>query len=147
MQDKSLEGYQEAARLMREYNPNDVLGKEGQVNFFAGLSGRKMRYVPFNGGVGAKQLVWLRREVVAARERGDRVVVLTHLPMYAPAASERTLMYDCDEVMKILHEDGFGSVVAVFAGHLHRGGYAVDDEGVHHVTVRSPLSFNDCFGR
>ena len=31
MQDKGLEGYQEAARLMREYNPNDVLNSQGQV--------------------------------------------------------------------------------------------------------------------
>ena len=28
MQDHSLEGYHEAARLMREYNPNDVLGRQ-----------------------------------------------------------------------------------------------------------------------
>ena len=48
--------------------------------------------------------------------------VLTHLPIYAPAASTRTLMYDCDEVLRILHEDGGGRVVAVLAGHLHRGG-------------------------
>ena len=36
--------------------------------------------------------------------------------------------------------------VAVFAGHLHRGGYAVDAQGVHHVTVQSPLNFDECFG-
>eukprot|EP00966_Prymnesium_polylepis_P095476 2211647-Prymnesium_polylepis.1 len=147
MQDKQLHGYLEAARLMREYNPNDVLGSQGAVNYFEGLSGRKMKYVPFNGGVGAPQLQWLRKEVVAARERGDRIVILAHLPLYAAAASERTVAYDCDEVLKILHEDGCGRVVAVFAGHLHRGGYAVDSEGVHHVTMRSPLSFDDCFGR
>ena len=25
--------------------------------------------------------------------------------------------------------------------------YACDEEGVHHVTVQSPLSHEDCFGR
>ena len=39
-----------------------------------------------------------------------------------------------------------GAVVAVFAGHLHRGGYAVDALGVHHVPVQSPLNFDECFG-
>ena len=32
-------------------------------------------------------------------------------------------------------------MVAVVAGHLHRGGYAVDAHGVHHVTLQSPLNF------
>ncbi|KAL1496478.1 hypothetical protein AB1Y20_016432 [Prymnesium parvum] len=148
MQHEELDGHGEAVRLMREYNPNDVLGdNQGQVDYFSGLSGRKMKYVPFNGGVGARQMQWLRKEVVSARERGDRIVILSHLPVLADASSHRTLMYDCDEVLRILHEDGCGHVVAVFAGHLHRGGYAVDGEGVHHVTLRSPLSHDDCFGR
>ena len=37
-------------------------------------------------------------------------------------------------------------MVAVLSGHLHRGGYAVDGSGVHHVTLNSPLSHEDCFG-
>ena len=45
-----------------------------------------------------------------------------------------------------VREEGRGAVVAVFAGHLHRGGYAVDEQGVHHVTVQSPLNFDECFG-
>jgi manganese-dependent ADP-ribose/CDP-alcohol diphosphatase len=45
-----------------------------------------------------------------------------------------------------LHDDGDGCVVAVLAGHLHRGGYAVDEQGVHHVTLPSPLNFPECYG-
>ena len=93
--------------------------------------------MPFNGGVGARQLRWLKREVVAARERNDRVIVLCHCPAWAGASSHRTRMYDGDEVMKVLHEDGMGRVVAFFAGHMHRGGYGADTEGLHHVRLRA----------
>jgi manganese-dependent ADP-ribose/CDP-alcohol diphosphatase len=80
-----------------------------------------------------------------ARERGDRIVVLTHVPFDSDAASKATVCYDCDEVIKILHEDGAGRVVAVFAGHCHKGGYNVDREGLHHITMPSPLSYAECF--
>ena len=35
------------------------------MDYFAGLSGRKLRYVPFNGGIGEQQIKWLRKEVLA----------------------------------------------------------------------------------
>ena len=41
---------------------------------------------------------------------------------------------------RLPHEEGRGRVCAVVAGHLHRGGYAVDDCGVHHLTLSSPLN-------
>ena len=37
-------------------------------------------------------------------------------------------------------------MVALFAGHKHSGGYGVDPEGMHHVTVESPLTHADCYG-
>ena len=148
-QPAGLPGHAAAATILQQHNPQCYAavreGKQG-VDFFAGLDEARMRYVPFNGGVGRAQLRWLREQLAAARARGDRVVLLSHLPMYAPAASVRTLMYDADEVMDAVREEGRGAVVAVFAGHLHRGGYAVDAQGVHHVTVQSPLNFDECFG-
>ncbi len=151
LQERSLPGYRAAAALLREYNPNASGGEDTEpipqgVDFFDNLVGVKRRYVPFNGGLGERQLRWLRAEVVAARTRGDRILVLSHLPLHVPAASKQTVAYDSDEAMKILHEDGCGRVVAVLAGHLHRGGYAVDGEGVHHVTLQSPLTHRDAYG-
>jgi len=32
----------------------------------------------------------------------------------------------------------------VFAGHDHKGGYALDENGIHHVTLASPLEAVDC---
>ena len=31
-------------------------------------------------------------------------------------------------------------------GHNHRGGYARDSEGLHHVTLESPLTHAESFG-
>ena len=48
MQEEGLPGRVEAVRLLREYNPNEVLAAQG-VNFFANLEGSKARHMPFNG--------------------------------------------------------------------------------------------------
>jgi len=146
-QPTGLPGHSAAASILAEHNPKCYEAvRQGKVgaDYFSGLEESQMRYVPFNGGLGEDQLEWLRSELLAAKGRSDRVVVMSHLPLYPPAASPRTLMYDADEAMEIFRETGV--VVAVFAGHLHRGGYAVDDNGVHHVTVHSPLNFDECYG-
>jgi hypothetical protein len=39
LQDEALPGYQEAARLMREYNPNPVLDQTKGIDFFSNLKG------------------------------------------------------------------------------------------------------------
>ena len=41
--------------------------------------------------------------------------------------------YDADECMALVRAEAPGHVVAVIAGHLHRGAYAMDKHGVHHV--------------
>ena len=150
-QDAHSPGYREAATVLARRNPRcfDALmsGRTQGINFFEGLErDEDLRYVPFNGGLGTQQLKWLRAEVRAASERGDRIVVLTHVPLLAEAASPRTLVYDSEAALEILHDEGRGQVVAVLAGHLHRGGYACDSAHIHHVTIRSPLSFERCFG-
>jgi manganese-dependent ADP-ribose/CDP-alcohol diphosphatase len=147
-QDSSLPGYAAAERLIEAHNPKCMAAmREGRtVDYFDGLDEENLRYVPFNGGLGAEQLAWLRETVAEAASRGDRVVVMSHLPMLTAAASPRTLLYDAEDALQILREEGRGAVVAVLAGHLHRGGYAVDCHGIHHVTLNSPLNFDECFG-
>lgn len=149
-QDPCLPGYRAAVATLAENNPKcfDAImsGLTQGIDFFDGIvEDSKLRYVPFNGGAGERQREWLRHEVIAAVERGDHIVVMSHLPMLPEASSHRTLMYDAEAVMRILREDGHGHVVACVAGHLHRGGYAVDSAGIHHVTLQSPLNFERCF--
>ena len=95
MQSPSSEGYQEAVRLMKEHNPNDVLS--GQVNYFAGMTGPQMRYVPFNGGLGRTQLEWFKQELKAAVANGDRVVVMSHVPLDPDSCSHKTIVYEVSD--------------------------------------------------
>jgi manganese-dependent ADP-ribose/CDP-alcohol diphosphatase len=137
-----------AHAVLTERNPNSIAAGQGTVDYFAGLSGDEMRFVPFNGAASDVQLKWLAKELQFARRRNERVVVMTHLPINSDAASWRTTAWNAPEIVETLHREGRGNVVAVLAGHHHKGGYAVDACGVHHVTVQSPLENNGlgCFG-
>lgn len=146
MQPTSSAEYCEAAELLRQHNPNDVLSGQGNVNFFEGMSGPSMRFVPFNGALGAVQRDWLRTTVREAQQRGDSIVVLTHIPIDPRSCSHKTVLYDAPEVSQILRDEGKGAVVAVLAGHSHQGGYVQDETGCHHVVLKAPLTHESCYG-
>lgn len=146
MQPESHPGYQAAEMLLRSNNPNYERSKQGSVNFFDGLQGDQQRFVPFNGGLGERQLTWLHNVLELARDNGERVLVFSHIPLCSEASSEKNLAYDYAEVLRILHQIGAGSVVAVLAGHYHQGGYARDNKGIHHITLSAPLTHGESFG-
>lgn len=117
-------------------NPNDVT-KPG--NWLAGMKGGdpRRRYNPNNGAVGTEQMKWIEAELAAAAAANERVVVVSHVPLFARATLTCTVLWNAEDVMERLHRSG--RVVAVFAGHDHNGGFAVDKGGVHHVTFPSPM--------
>lgn len=126
----------EARALMDKHNPNDL---SRPCNFTAGLSGLNERWVPYNGGLGKRQISWLREELRAARSAGKKVIILTHCGLHPRAAKNghRTLVWDYLEVLDVIREAK--CVVAVLAGHNHKGGYCCVDN-VHHITFQSPLN-------
>ncbi len=111
-----------AEALIAQHNPQALTGSG---DFFAGLVGPAQRFVPFNGGVREAQMAWLRETLASAHSHGEKVLVLTHVPLLSAAASHRTVALNCDTVLDALHEHD-NLVVAVFAGHDHSGGYARD---------------------
>ena len=90
MQDENSDGYKIAREILEKENPNDVFS-QGKVNYFEGLKGEKCRFVPFNGGIGNEQLSWLTSEVEASKERGDMLIVLTHIGLHHRAGSWKTV--------------------------------------------------------
>eukprot|EP00873_Tetraselmis_striata_P043645 jgi/Tetstr1/463909/TSEL_008719.t1 len=141
-----------ALAQLGKHNPNvaeyvaahpEVLRTErmsGGFPYFKGLEGAAQRWVPFNGGIGAKQLQWLRQELREAAAAGQRVVVLTHLIVHPGASSGRTLLWNYQEVLGVLEAAGGGTVAAVVSGHQHEGGAFSDPAtGLHHLALRSPL--------
>ena len=124
----------EAWKLLEANNPNDL---RGNSDWQAGLVGPARRWVPFNGALSVSQLAWIQGELEMATACGDRVIVLTHVPMQPNACSPGTLLWNYEEVLSLL--ESAGCVVAVLTGHDHDGGYARGRTGIHHVTFHSPL--------
>ena len=145
MQEETLDGYIEADLILKRNNPNYANPKD-KIDYFKGLSGVDQRYAPFNGGLGQRQLEWLREALKEAQSSDERVMIFSHLPIYHPAADSQNIAFDYDRVLELIDEVDRGRVVAVFAGHCHRGGYAQDERGVHHVTIQSPLTHGECYG-
>jgi len=124
----------EALKLLRKHNPNDV---ESDADWSAGLTGLDRRWMPYNGAFGGEQLAWLSETLERAEGKGERAIIMTHVPVCPGSSSSLTLLWNYDEVLEILHSSSV--VVAVLAGHEHEGGYLQDEKGIHHVTLQSPL--------
>eukprot|EP01060_Flectonema_neradi_P023940 TRINITY_DN3236_c0_g1_i1.p1 TRINITY_DN3236_c0_g1~~TRINITY_DN3236_c0_g1_i1.p1 ORF type:complete len:360 (+),score=68.71 TRINITY_DN3236_c0_g1_i1:64-1143(+) len=130
---------EETFQKLEKVNPNNLRGGRGAgVNWAANMTGEALRFMPYNGGVLQEQLDWLSDTLDDANEKNEKVIVFTHVPVYPGSACATTLIWNYKEVVPILqkHEN----VVAVFTGHDHKGGYAIDETGIHYVTLPSPLS-------
>eukprot|EP00928_Gymnodinium_smaydae_P079666 TRINITY_DN63533_c0_g1_i1.p1 TRINITY_DN63533_c0_g1~~TRINITY_DN63533_c0_g1_i1.p1 ORF type:complete len:405 (+),score=36.06 TRINITY_DN63533_c0_g1_i1:53-1216(+) len=137
--------YKRATTLMNTHNPKVLSGAGG--DWFEGLPESLHRYVPYNGAVSSKQLQWLESALQSAEAQNRSVLVFTHVPLLQSATKPKTVVWNAEEVLAILHAHG-NCVVAVIAGHDHDGGYATDARGLHHITMNSPLTAtpgNDCF--
>lgn len=133
-----------AEELMRQHNSRAITEA---YDWDLGLPVEKQHFTPVNGAVSAGQVSWLRARLAAAESECRSVLVFTHIPLYLPATRPKTVAWNAEALLATLHAHR-DAVVAVLAGHDHCGGYAVDEAGVHHVTLCSPLHVsppaNDC---
>lgn len=119
-------------------------------NWLNGVYGIARRFVPYNGALSKEQLDFLEGELVQAVEAGQYVVICSHIPLQPGACSSSCLVWNFEQVLAILHRyaahkyQGEKGVVCVFAGHDHKGGEAVDKEGIFHITLSSPLEAPGC---
>jgi len=88
---------------------------------------------PWNGGVGDQQVQWLKQQLADAAAADERVVVFGHMPVLAAASADWALLYNHEEIARLLESSGV--VVAYICGHEHAGGYAKQN-GVHYVTIQ-----------
>ncbi|CAN8230645.1 unnamed protein product [Cochlearia groenlandica] len=120
-----------ATKILEEKNPNsDKNSPEGLVDV-------ERRFVKFNGGVGEKQMQWLDNVLQDATESNQRVIVCGHVPMSPCVASKAALLWNFEEVMKVIHK--YECVEVCLTGHAHKGGYFVDSNGVHHRSLEAAL--------
>eukprot|EP01128_Nolandella_sp_AFSM9_P009459 TRINITY_DN6059_c0_g1_i1.p1 TRINITY_DN6059_c0_g1~~TRINITY_DN6059_c0_g1_i1.p1 ORF type:complete len:342 (-),score=58.73 TRINITY_DN6059_c0_g1_i1:52-1005(-) len=135
----------EADKFLKKHNPNDVTSKS--VDWVAGLVGPEKRFVPYNGGMGAKQLEFVENTLAEAAAKNERVILLSHTPVCPGSCGESCLLWNYEELLAIIRKHGT-CVEAYFSGHDHFGGYHLDeDSGVRFITFPSPMiaKGDDCF--
>lgn len=147
---------EDAVELLRRHNPNvdlyvsenpDVIETErmsGTFPYFKDLEGLNGRWVPFNGGLGERQLAWARETIHAAAAAGEKVLILSHLLVHPNSTAKRsgkTLMWDYDALLDIIEsEEARGCVKCVISGHQHEGTvYQCDKTGTHYIGMESPM--------
>lgn len=117
-----------AAALLALHNPDNP-----NKNSAEGLEGLARRYVAFTGGIGTRQLAWLKTELAAATVNSQRVIVCSHLPFVPTSCPPACLQWDFQDVLALLQ--ACPAVKLTLAGHTHQNGYAVDEYGIHHVVL------------
>ena len=85
----------------------------------------------WNGGIGPRQLDWLRDCLKRASGNHERVVLFCHFPVLRESSTPAHLLWNHEAVRQILEAEP--SVAAWFNGHDHQGGYAARN-GIHYVT-------------
>ena len=129
-----------AEALLFENNPNFALGNENSPE---GIEGLERRYVAFNGGVGEIQMKWLRDTLEASKESDEKVIVLSHQPLYPDSSNAVCLAWNYDEILDLLKQYS-GTIIASFSGHAHRGGYKrCEDSGIHFRVFEAALESPD----
>ncbi|KAJ0411090.1 hypothetical protein ATCC90586_008065 [Pythium insidiosum] len=122
--------FQAARNTLRLVNPNDDL------NSPLGLRGEHQRFVEYNGGVDAEQLEWLRATLRGADAGGENVVIFSHIPVHPASCPPTCLLWNYADVLAAI--DAHTCVRAVFSGHVHSDGYALD-KGVHYIVCDAML--------
>ena len=96
---------------------------------------------PWNGKISDQQLSFLDITLQDAGQKGQNVLIFCHFPVLEGCARSSHLLLNHAEVVRVIREHA-DSVVAVFAGHDHFGGYATD-YGVHYLTFPGMVEAND----
>jgi hypothetical protein len=110
------------------------------------------------GAVGETQLGWLRDQLSAAKQAGDRVVLFSHSPLNETIARQggepELICWNFKQVMDVIFSVS-NVVVCCISGQQLNGGHGVDDmtrKGrgrVHHLSIRNAVAEPtdaDCFG-
>jgi len=127
--------HQQAKRILSEGRGEARLGN---VNSPAELEGLSRRFVGFNGAVGTVQLEWLDTRLAEAKERGLRVILISHNPLHPSASPSVCLLWNYEQVLATIHKYS-DTVVLCLAGHAHSGGFCEDERGIYHRVMEATV--------
>jgi manganese-dependent ADP-ribose/CDP-alcohol diphosphatase len=86
--------------------------------------------INWNGGIGPKQLSWLKEELDQASQNNEKVIIFCHFPVY-PDDIHNLLNYN--DITPVL--SNYNNIIAWFAGHNHSGNYG-NFNMIHFVTMK-----------
>ncbi|WP_338448118.1 metallophosphoesterase [Niallia oryzisoli] len=104
--------------------------QQAQVMYNSLKAANAINAQTWNGGVSNEQLTWLHGVLERAKQTQEKVVVISHMPVYP--ANEHNV-WNSEAVIKEL--EAAGNVVAYFNGHNHAGNYGVKN-GIHYVNLK-----------
>lgn len=137
--EKTSEKRKMAESLLAKHNPNFP----DDENSPEGMEGVQRRYVAFNGAVGKPQIEWLHGTLDEAKTNGERVILLSHQPIYPDSSNSVCLVWNYDEILTLLRKYPC-TVIASFAGHAHKGGYIrCEESGIHFRVFEAALESPD----
>ena len=84
----------------------------------------------WNGGVGEKQLAWVKAKLEAATKAKERVILFCHFPVH-PANIHN--LWNAEAMTKLLAN--YPCVAAYLNGHNHAGNYAQQGK-IHYLTLK-----------
>jgi len=111
---------------------------EKNVDWTKNLVGLNQRFMPYNGALSDDQLIWLNNILDDAVKEGQKVIILSHVPICPGACSDKCLLWNYDKVLEIIYSKP-NCVKAILAGHDHSGGFKRDEHGIYHCTFKSVL--------
>lgn len=129
----------QAEKILALNNPNFPENE----NSPQGLDGLMRRFVAFGGAVGDAQLKWLSATLEEAKQRSEKVILLSHQPIMPASSNPICLVWNYEEVLTLLNKYPC-TVIASFSGHAHRGGYArCKESGIHFRVFEAVLESPD----
>jgi manganese-dependent ADP-ribose/CDP-alcohol diphosphatase len=92
----------------------------------------------WNGAIGKEQLEWLEKELLAAQNKKQKVIMACHFPLYPDGATE--LLWNAKEIRALIEK--YRCVFAYVNGHVHKSQYFFE-KGVHYVSFRGMVELDD----
>ena len=86
--------------------------------------------IDWNGGMGIKQIGWLKARLDEATSKNEKVFIFCHFPFY-PDDTHNLLNYN--DILPILKN--YQNIIAWFSGHNHAGNYG-NFNSIHFVTLK-----------
>ena len=99
---------------------------------------KRPQIVSWNGALSNAQLTWFHNELAAASQVGEKVIILSHVPLETRASRLKSTIWNSSEIVRMIN--CFDCVVACLAGHFHEGGYYHDEKNqVHYLTFQGVI--------